>query len=60
MMQGVVNFIYVVVVLELEGVLGKFFFDMKEVNLNKYVSSFEFGQKVMKWCEDFVVKKMNV
>lgn len=32
---------------------------MKEVNPNKYASSPELGQKVMKWCEDFVAKKMN-
>lgn len=59
MMQGAANLIYVAVAPELEGVSGKFFSDMKEVNPNKYASSPELGQKVMKWCEDFVAKKMN-
>lgn len=51
MIQGVVNFLYVVISLELKGVLGKYFFDWKEIQLSLYVSDDVFGEKVIQYCE---------
>ncbi|KAG0611652.1 hypothetical protein M758_7G155500 [Ceratodon purpureus] len=57
--QGAANLVYVAISPELKGVSGKYFSDFKEISPSKYGSDDELGQKVMKYCEDFVASRMS-
>jgi hypothetical protein len=57
--QGAANLVYVAISPELKGVSGKYFSDLKEISPSKYASDDELGQKVMKWCADFVASRTS-
>ena len=50
---------YVATSPELKGVSGKYFSDLKEISPSKYGCDDELGQRVMKYCKDFVASRMS-